>query len=388
MSNHEASAQMNGYLYQIRYALLLLLENENLNYRVSIEKFDDISFDDGYSLREMIQTKHHSKPGNLMDKSADLWRTIKIWLDQLVKNPYILSSCRFLIITTEIAEEHSAVALLRHDNRDEKRAVELLKATAKGNRNSVLKAVCEQFNALDNDCLIKLFKSVEIIDGAPSIVDVEQKLKNRIRLSCYPGFEDRVMEQVEGWWFKLAVDGLSKGGTLVDFSTAQSKIVSVGQQYQPDNLPIEQWTSMEVSDEELTQDRRAFVQQLRLIEEPDSLLRRAIKNYYRASQQRSNWAREELLLPNEIERYERRLIDEWDQCKAFYDERGDPVKQGKLLYKEVMDKNLFIRKLCTEPFIMRGSYEMLSDRLEVGWHKDYLAKMDISKDQLGRENNA
>ena len=85
MSNHEASAQMNGYLYQVLYALLLLLENENLNYRISIEKFDDISFEDGYSLREMIQTKHHSKPGNLTDKSVDLWRTIKIYLSKSLK---------------------------------------------------------------------------------------------------------------------------------------------------------------------------------------------------------------------------------------------------------------------------------------------------------------
>ena len=45
MSNHQATEQMLGYLYQIRYALALLLKNDNPDYQISIEKFDDVAFD-------------------------------------------------------------------------------------------------------------------------------------------------------------------------------------------------------------------------------------------------------------------------------------------------------------------------------------------------------
>ena len=44
MSNHQASEQMIGYLYQVRFALALLLDDDNPNSQISIEKFDDIAF--------------------------------------------------------------------------------------------------------------------------------------------------------------------------------------------------------------------------------------------------------------------------------------------------------------------------------------------------------
>lgn len=55
--------------------------------------------------------------------------------------------------------------------------------------------------------------------------------------------------------------------TLIDYTSLRNKIVSVGYQYQIDNLPIEEWSLNEFSDEELEQDNRIFIQQLRLIEE-------------------------------------------------------------------------------------------------------------------------
>ena len=39
MSNHQASEQMIGYLYQVRYALALLLDDDNSNSQISIEQF-------------------------------------------------------------------------------------------------------------------------------------------------------------------------------------------------------------------------------------------------------------------------------------------------------------------------------------------------------------
>ena len=46
MPNHQASEQMLGYLYQVRYALALLMKNDNADFQISIEKFDDVRFND------------------------------------------------------------------------------------------------------------------------------------------------------------------------------------------------------------------------------------------------------------------------------------------------------------------------------------------------------
>lgn len=378
MPTHEAAGQMIGYLYQVRYAMLLLLESDNPTFKISIEKFDDIAFDNGFSPLQMIQNKHHGTAGSLTDRSVDLWKTIKVWLDQTNDHPELIQSCRFLIITTQTAGKDSAASLLKKNNRDEDKAIQIQMDVAEQHGNAELKAVHDAFLSADPTRLSLLFKAVEVIDAAPNIVDLSEKIKKYIRTSCFPGYEDKVMEQVEGWWFSLAVAALSSADhTMIDYTSLRNKIVSVGDQYRDDNLPIDEWMLEDITDEELAQDDRIFIQQLRLIEAGNSILRRAIKNYYRAYQQRSRWAREELLLPNELEDYEKRLIDEWEQCKAFMDEDGDPVTQGKALYKEIMNKNITIRKLCTEPFVMRGSYEILSDKLDVGWHRDFVERLKV-----------
>lgn len=144
MTSHEAAGQMIGYLYQVRYAMLLLLESENPSFKISIEKFDDIAFEDGYSPVEMIQNKHHGTAGSLTDRSVDLWKTIKVWLDQTKEMPGLLNNCKFLIITTQIAGKGSAASMLKKENRDEDRAIQILKAIAEEHGNAELKTIYEQ----------------------------------------------------------------------------------------------------------------------------------------------------------------------------------------------------------------------------------------------------
>ena len=41
VDRHQASEQMLGYLYQVKYALILLLKAENERYQISIEKCNE-----------------------------------------------------------------------------------------------------------------------------------------------------------------------------------------------------------------------------------------------------------------------------------------------------------------------------------------------------------
>lgn len=48
MPNFDASASALGYLYQVRYALFVLLQGvkENPDCGISLERLDDVTFDD------------------------------------------------------------------------------------------------------------------------------------------------------------------------------------------------------------------------------------------------------------------------------------------------------------------------------------------------------
>ena len=61
---HSAYASMTGYLFQARYALLRGLEEGRHypGYALSIERFDDVAFEDDGGPFELIQTKHQVLP--------------------------------------------------------------------------------------------------------------------------------------------------------------------------------------------------------------------------------------------------------------------------------------------------------------------------------------
>ena len=101
--SHEASASANGYLYQCRIALLMALKAIplNVNQEVSVERFDDVAFDNTGTPSELIQTKHHiEKSGNLTDASSDLWKTLLIWLKAVKSDAQLPFRMKFLLMTT------------------------------------------------------------------------------------------------------------------------------------------------------------------------------------------------------------------------------------------------------------------------------------------------
>ena len=76
MPNHQASEQMLGYLYQVRYALALLLENDNSDCQISIEKFDDVAFSKDDIPIQLIQLKHHIQVNLHLNHYPNLFQTL------------------------------------------------------------------------------------------------------------------------------------------------------------------------------------------------------------------------------------------------------------------------------------------------------------------------
>ena len=176
MSKHQASEQMLGYLYQVRYALALL-ENDNSDFQISIEKFDDVAFSKDGIPKQLIQLKHHvQRHGNLTDGSTDLWRTLKVWIDVISESPDILNGTKFLIVTTAIAPDNTAASFLKKDeNRNEESAYEKLRNICIKSENKEHKKYYEAFLKTDEIILERLLSQICIIDGANNIIDVERR---------------------------------------------------------------------------------------------------------------------------------------------------------------------------------------------------------------------
>lgn len=74
-STFSANEPSLGYLYQVRYGLMLIVSEQNQDAKLLIEQIDDISIETP-TLMEVYQTKLHiNSVANLTNASTDLCKT-------------------------------------------------------------------------------------------------------------------------------------------------------------------------------------------------------------------------------------------------------------------------------------------------------------------------
>ena len=387
MSVHQASEQMLGYLYQVRYALALLLSNDNLDCQISIEKFDDVAFGEDDIPIQRIQLKHHVQhKGSLTDTSTDMWRTLKVWLDAICESPDILNGTSFLIITTANAPDDSASFLLKNDaQRNPDVAYGKLKSVCSTSKNQAHKGYYDSFIRAGEDTVKQLISQTYVVDCASNVINVERDILRQIRYSCLPKYEKMIYERLEGCWVKKVIDALcSDTPVFVNQKQVRSFIVTVSQEYADDNLPIDTMNISDPQENSFSDNEKIFYEQLRLICLSDHRMQIALRDYYRAFRQRASCIRNNLLYINELERYEQRLIDEWEHAFAIMEENlsesknvqdDEKKREGRKLFSDMESKDIRIRPKCQEAFIMRGSYHILANQLKIGWHVDFFERL-------------
>jgi hypothetical protein len=382
-----ASEHLIGYLYQIRYALFILLKKIRTEpgIELAIEQRDDVEFDREGEPAELLQLKHHiSRRASLTDSSSDLWKTIRIWSTHLAENPNQFSDIVLTLITTSKAPDSTIASKLRRDsNRNEADALDGLIRIATTSDSQTNRPAYNAFLELSDTQKNLLVSKIFIIDNSPNISDVETKLNQEaLLLSRFP---DSLRTRLEGWWFKRVIDALM----INSFNTIkgielQQKIYDLQDELRRDNLPNDFPELVEMDESELSESERIFVHQLRLILMGQTRLRIAIGDYYRAFQQRTKWLNEGLLFPGELERYENYLIGEWRrQFEIMREDMGDAspnqermAELGKHLFRWIETANFTpIRPSYVDSYLSRGSYHILANRLKVGWHPEFIDRL-------------
>ncbi len=384
-SKFSASESLQGYLYQCRYALLLFLQRNRAtpSVRVSIEKFDDVTFESGGQPRELIQTKHRRQPGNLTDLSEDLWKTLRIWIEGVRDNNFPLPGTIFSLITTQMAPNDSAAGLLRPgQGRDPSKADTLLVAAAKATTSAQLRDACDVFLKLTAKKRNAMLANVYVHDAAARITDLEQRLLQEVWYAAPLDHRAPFLEQLEGWWFRRVIQHLTTANQPpIQGIELEREMERLKDGYTEDNLPIEIPLPEPATPPDPAGDPRDFVAHLRKIGIPSSRIHKAILDFYRAYVHRDRWARDTLLRFNELAQYDERLQGEWERfCDDFLMELGgagddEKARLGRELFLRIdndaaREVVFFIRPRCTEPSISRGTFHKLADEGKVAWHPE------------------
>jgi hypothetical protein len=390
---YSASEQGLGYIYQARLALLRLLQLAE-DTVVFLEKDDDLDFVDvgGKSLASL---KHKAIGDKLTDLSTDFWKSVNIWLARYDRDGRTVSNLRFFLFTTGTVSTDSFLTRLLPDQPvasvDAATLTELADAALAKSKSQLIGPIAQAFNKLSDSEKRDFLERILVLDGSPRISDIPAIVREKYMRSIRREHREFVFERLEGWWTDAVIKQLTGAKTEGIFGYEVSdKLSSIAEEYKADNLPITFRGKTPADEIDTEADPRLFVSQLRAVGISSSRIRSAILDYYRAFEQRSAWARENLLVSGEVEEYEDRLAEEWSRYKdvAFEKVKDDSSEEalreaGVTLYNWAefetgKIESLRIRARVTEPYVLRGSYHILADTTpepRVHWHPRFLERL-------------
>lgn len=391
---YSAGEQGLGYIYQARLALLQLLQLSE-DTAVFLEKDDDLDFIDGDGGKSLASLKHKAVGDRLTNLSVDFWKSVNIWLARYKRDGRAESNLQFFLFTTGTVSGDSFLARLLPDQPvvlgDVATLTELADSALAKSRSPRIRQIATAFDELSDSEKLDFLERILILDASPRIEDIPAIIRDKHLRTIRREHREFVFERLEGWWTDIVIKQLSGAKTEGIFGYEVSdKLSDFAEEYKTDNLPITFRGKKPAEEIDTESDPRLFVAQLREIGVSSSRIRSAILDYYRAFEQRSAWARENLLVSGEVEEYEDRLADEWNRYKDVVfeklndDSAEDALREaGATLYNWAEFEtgkidSLRIRARVTEPFVLRGSYHILADASpapRVYWHPRFLDRL-------------
>jgi len=391
---YSAGEQNLGYLYQSRLALLRLLELAE-NTAVLLEKDDDLDFEGNDGGKSLASLKHKAVGDRLTDLSTDFWKSVRIWLVRYQRDGRSGSNLRFFLFTTGRVADSSFLKGFLSGNTNNVPNVKTQAEQAEdalGRSTSILTTELKtEFAKLTVAEREDFFARVLIFDNSPRIENIPELLKERHLRSIRREHRDALFERLEGWWNDEVIKQLTglRSSGIFGYEVSD-KLAALSDEYKLNNLPITHRGKEPPGEIDTENDPRRFVAQLRQIGLSSNRIRNAILDYYRAFEQRSEWARENLLVSGEVEDYEERLIDEWSRYRDVVFESLEEgsaeevlLTAGKELYlwadqESGNIESLRIRARVTEPYVTRGSFHILADATPVPrvyWHPRFLDRL-------------
>lgn len=396
MTNHSAEPSYIGYVYQPLHGLLLLLKSSDDEAFVKIEAEEDVVLHEN-DIDEYRQLKHTQK--NISIKSDDFWRTLRIWLDFIIQDdaegtPYFCLA----IISSIVNNDPLSILRDQRFSRDDK-VIQLLNtelekeatrirnaisdATTLGRKAPYQKraSACETFLSTDKTKRIQLLSKIYIIPACPNIVHIQTEIQNELK-NVHPEIKERLAQRLMDWWCGLALKTITKQRNReIRKSELQIFVIKTAgellqQRFIDDmsHLTLPEHLPMDLVNQKQHDIIGALLH----------TRHRSVCSEWFASEQRSKWVKDDPSCIDKINNFDENLIREWDcqfrdECEACKPLEDEYQKMGRSIldwtHKEAHSQVPSIREGWDNPNLVRGSYQVLAGKLEVGWHPHYKAKI-------------
>ncbi|MDR3008654.1 MAG: hypothetical protein LBV59_12010 [Sphingobacterium sp.] len=397
ISQFDASPSALGYYYQGMVALLQLFDSQNDDCSVSLETWDDVTLEEG-GIFKLLQLKHSINPSTKVTiKSTEIWKTLRIW-STIMKKGAIEKVLFFLMTVASIDENgplnelnfeegRSRGNLIKELSKEAQRVVDarkeaLIKDSKKLPYEEKYKG-CEAFLSLNEKQKKELIHSITLLSDSAPINDTENEIIFYLKTTP-PEMQNILTGEIIGWWQKRIIDSLVSDTKrtihkleLQEFIA--NKIMELNRDGFTDDsefLPIPSTLSTHYIQE----------QQLEIINASRTLRKRSYDTEVLARLQREKWISDSISAAAKLEKYDTLLIKEWsykfgeiEDVKDQLDEEKLKEEGRKLLKWTFEDAPQQMKPLSVgynNPDLVRGSFQMLSKNLVIGWHCNYLSLID------------
>jgi hypothetical protein len=246
-------------------------------------------------------------------------------------------------------------------------------------------AACEAFLKLAEETRINLLARARIRPKQPNISMIEDVLAESL-VTVIREKRAQVSRQLVEWWNGQILDFLTKKRTtgIARFELVK-RYMEIVSAIELDELTSAFATAIHPSSYQFDS---MIDRQISLVGGTFEL-ERAVREKWRAREERSRWSRENPARREEIARYDDRLVEEWSdrhsdmrsECASAPDETLKEKGLGLLKWSHyTAPKDLEpIAPKVVSPYYVRGAYQVLSIKGCVGWHPDYRKLLEFDE---------
>lgn len=388
---HSAEGPALGFYYQALFALFVLFEQNTDNSAVGVEQLDDIqlSTDKGDLL---FQLKHSlsETPTSMSIKSRAFWKTIKAWIDIL--DEIVLQETWLHLITvgslvsgdplqsfftnaTSVSELVAAMVEEAERVRDARTAA---KSQGQELPYSDRADGCLGFLDLSDTLRATLCSRIRFVPTSPNVSEIEGRIASG--LVMIPVTHRLIVAQkLIEWWNREVIYSLcGKRGRIISRHELQTRFTAIVGELERETLSVD----FEQTDPpENYQPDGMLTRQIKLVKGRSSDIAKAIREEWRAREQRSLWLEANAGNATRIGAYDKVLKENWsdrhssikEECEAK-DEASKETAGLNLLRWTHNDAPTVIRPIdpgLSASYYVRGSMQILAVNLEVGWHPEY-----------------
>lgn len=396
---HAAEAAALGFYYQTLFALLTLVKAANDDATVAVERLDDVELvADGKTLLYQLKHSLSAAPPPVTLASRALWKTLKVWIDALPE--LTLSETTLHLVAVGSIPEDSPLRALLEAGSDRSELVAAMTKEAQRVVDARVAAAhekkklpfgdrvdgCEAFLALTATERDNLVCRIQIQPQSLTVAQIEDRIADHLKM-LPTEHRALVAERLVGWWDRQVIYSLcGKRNRVITRIELQQQISSIIGDIEAERLVPD--FNMVLPPDSYQPDGM-LMRQINLVEGKQSDIIKAIREEWRAREQRAKWVDANTAMASKINDHDLVLQEEWsdrhmqmvEACSESDSQQKCQLGLGLLRWTHERAPNEVppIGDGWSAPYYVRGSYQVLAIDLKVGWHPDYHDRLKDAK---------